>query len=219
MTLYVSGSTLALAKFFPVEPLRRSLVLCLALSYAPFVVDTAASGQLSAVSFFALLMVLREDDLDHRLRRGLALSACLFKPTLPVLLLPMVLVTRRWRTFFGLRDGCGGPLLSNRRVRRFRHMACLLPFDSLLRQPCVWTPGLVDSYSQQVCRLVVVLRTCPRGTFANWSCHLLHNCLLRTSRAPVVLVEVFRRRQPLQQSLVGGNHYLDAASECLRAHL
>ena len=112
LTLYVSGLTLALAQFFPVEPLRRSLVLCLALSYAPFVVDTAANGQLAAVSLFALVMVLREDHLDHRFRSGLALSACLFKPTLLVLLLPMVLVTRRWRTFLGFVAGAAGLFLA-----------------------------------------------------------------------------------------------------------
>jgi hypothetical protein len=105
LTLYVSGLTLALAQFFPVDTFRRSLVLCLAVSYAPFVVDTAANGQLAAVGLFALVMVLREDHLDHRFRSGLSLSACLFKPTLLVLLLPMVLVTRRWRTFLGFVAG------------------------------------------------------------------------------------------------------------------
>jgi hypothetical protein len=111
LTLYVSGLTLALAEFFPVEPLRRSLVVCLAFCYAPFIVDTAASGQLSAVSLFALVMVLREDDLDHRFRSGLALSVYLFKPTLLVLLLPMVLATRRWRTFLGFVAGAAGLFL------------------------------------------------------------------------------------------------------------
>ena len=112
LTLYVSGLTLALAQFFPVEPLRRSLVVCLAFSYAHFIIDTAANGQLSAVSLFALVMVLREDDLDHRFRSGLALSACLFKPTLLVLLLPMVLMTRRWRTFLGFVAGAAGLLVT-----------------------------------------------------------------------------------------------------------
>jgi hypothetical protein len=150
LALYVSGLTLALAEFFPVEPLRRSLVLCLALSYAPFVVDTAANGQLAAVSLFALVMVLREDDLDHRFRSGLALSACLFKPTLLVLLLPMVLVTRRWRTLLGFAAGAAALFLATTAFEGFGiwpvFFHSILSFGKLASRPRASSILILNKY-------------------------------------------------------------------------
>jgi hypothetical protein len=150
LTLYLSGLTLALAEFFPVEPLRRSLVLCLALSYAPFVVDTAANGQLAAVSLFALVMVLREDHLDHRFRSGLALSACLFKPTLLVLLLPMVLVTRRWRTFLGFVAGAAALFLATTSFEGFGiwpvFFHSILSFGKLASRPQASSILILNKY-------------------------------------------------------------------------
>ncbi|MFZ0745185.1 MAG: glycosyltransferase family 87 protein [Terracidiphilus sp.] len=105
LVLYAAGLAIMLARFFPQEPLRRSLIFCLAFSYCPFILNTAASGQLAAIGFFALAVVLREDDLDHCFRSGLALSICAYKPTLLVLLLPMLLVTRRFRTLLGFATG------------------------------------------------------------------------------------------------------------------
>lgn len=105
IALYASGVIIALNRFFPLESLRRSMALCFACSYCPFLVDTAANGQLAAVGFFALAWAVKEDSLEHQFRSGLALSVCIYKPTLVVLLLPMILVTRRWKTLFGFSTG------------------------------------------------------------------------------------------------------------------
>lgn len=103
--LYAGGITITLGRFFPQERLRRSLLLCLGFAYCPFIVDTASNGQLAAVGFFALSLALREDDLDHPLRSGVMLSICAYKPTLLLLLLPMLLVTRRWKALLGFAAG------------------------------------------------------------------------------------------------------------------
>jgi hypothetical protein len=105
LALYAWGLAIILSRFFPQMVPGRSLLFALAFSYCPFIVDSAANGQLAAVAFFALALAMREDDLEHGLRSGLALSLCLYKPTLLVLLLPMLLVTRRWKTLAGFTAG------------------------------------------------------------------------------------------------------------------
>ena len=125
-------------------------MLCLAFSYAPFVADTAASGQLAAVSLFAIVMVLREDDLDHRFRSGLALSACLFKPTILVLLLPMVLVTRRWRTFLGFVAGAAALFLATTSLEGFGiwpvFFHSILSFGKLASRPQASSILILNKY-------------------------------------------------------------------------
>lgn len=103
--LYAAGLQLLLDRFFPLDPVRRSLLFCFAFAYFPFLIDTAASGQLSAVGFFALAVALCQDDAGHPFLSGLALSLCLYKPTLLVLLVPMLLVTRRFRSLLGFAAG------------------------------------------------------------------------------------------------------------------
>jgi hypothetical protein len=105
LALYAFGLTIVLSRFFPRKDPGRSLLFALAFSYCPFIVNTAVNGQLAAVGFLALALAMREDDLGHRLQSGLALSLCLYKPTLLVLLLPMLLVTRRWKTLAGFGAG------------------------------------------------------------------------------------------------------------------
>ncbi|HXR38665.1 MAG TPA: glycosyltransferase family 87 protein [Terracidiphilus sp.] len=103
--LYAAGLKLLIDRFLPLDPVRRSLLYCFAFAYSPFIIDTAASGQLAAVGFFALSVALCQDDADHRFGSGLVLSLCLYKPTLLVLLLPMLLVTRRFRSLLGFAAG------------------------------------------------------------------------------------------------------------------
>jgi len=105
LSLYVTGIALAGKRFFPEEPLRRSLILCFALSFFPFTIDTMANGQLSAVGFLALTLALLAADAGHPMLSGLALSACLYKPTLLVLILPMLIVTKRFRAMLGFSIG------------------------------------------------------------------------------------------------------------------
>jgi hypothetical protein len=107
IALYAFGLKIILARIFPQVPLCRSLILCLALAYRPFIVDTAFNGQLAVIGFIALAVALWEDDMDQKFRSGLALSLCIYKPTLLVLLLPMLLVTRRFRALAGFATGAG----------------------------------------------------------------------------------------------------------------
>jgi len=103
--LYTAGLSLVTRRFFPSNPLRRALIFCFALCFAPFLSWIMASGQVSALGFFAIALAFCMDDLERPVLSGLALSLCMYKPTLLVLLLPMLLVTKRYRTLLGLAAG------------------------------------------------------------------------------------------------------------------
>ncbi|MGO9435925.1 MAG: glycosyltransferase family 87 protein [Terracidiphilus sp.] len=111
LVLFAFGLRFTIDRFFPQEPLARSLLFALAFSYCPFIAYTAANGQLAAVGFFALAIALREDDSGHPLRSGLALCLCLFKPTMLILIVPMLLVTRRFKTIAGFAIGAAALFL------------------------------------------------------------------------------------------------------------
>ncbi|MFN7998321.1 MAG: glycosyltransferase family 87 protein [Bryobacteraceae bacterium] len=103
--LYVSGVILLSRHFFPNGRLSQSLILCLSLSYYPFINWTLLSGHISTLGFIALAVATRELDRQRLGRAGLALSFCIYKPTLIVLLVPMLLVSRRWRVLGGFSVG------------------------------------------------------------------------------------------------------------------
>lgn len=105
VVLYLAGLFLITKRFFGGDPLRRSLIFCFALAYYPFIVGTVINGQLVAVGFFALALAIHEDDRDRQLFSGLALSLCAYKPTLLILILPMLLVTKRLKTLTGFSIG------------------------------------------------------------------------------------------------------------------
>jgi hypothetical protein len=102
--LYIFGLTVSTDTFFPKDLVRRSLVFCLALSFLPFW-WIMMGGQIPIVGFIAFALAFREENQGRPFLSGLALSACLYKPTFLVLLLPMLLVTRRYRTLLGFAGG------------------------------------------------------------------------------------------------------------------
>lgn len=109
LVLYWAGLRLAIRRFFPQEPSTHSLLYALAFSYFPFIAYTAGNGQLAAVGFFAIALALHEEHRGHAFRSGGALCLCLYKPTILLLIVPMLLLTRRFRAFAGFV--CGGLLL------------------------------------------------------------------------------------------------------------
>jgi hypothetical protein len=103
--LYTAGLFLITRRFFPGDPFRRALTFCFALCFFPFLTWIMESGQISVLGFFAMALAFCMEDLDRPVLSGLALSLCLYKPTLLVLLLPMLLLTRRYRTLLGFAGG------------------------------------------------------------------------------------------------------------------
>ena len=90
--------------------LPRSLLpvaLLVAISFHPVSVALLLSGQVSGLTFLwiALAIWCQRRGWDHG--SGAALSLCLAKPTLLILLVPMLLVGQRWRMVVGFGGGAG----------------------------------------------------------------------------------------------------------------
>ena len=81
------------------------LALILALSFQPVSVALIFNGQVSALVFFWVALALWLDRRGREYGAGAALSLCLAKPTLLILLLPMLAVGRRWRVIAGFLGG------------------------------------------------------------------------------------------------------------------
>lgn len=105
ITLYVSSILLLGQSLFPARCDLLSLLLCLSLAFFPFVIETLAGGQLTAIGFFALSMAIREEKKQQQVASGMWIAVCLYKPTLLIWVVPMLVVTRRWKALAGFSAG------------------------------------------------------------------------------------------------------------------
>ena len=103
--LYIAGLLTLLHRL----PLRgrvdMEMALLLALAFEPFIAETLAGGQVSAIAFVALALAISLDQQSRPFRCGVALSVCLYKPTLLLLVVPMLFLSRRWKTVAGFATG------------------------------------------------------------------------------------------------------------------
>ncbi len=81
-----------------------STALLLALSFFPFAVECLAGGQTSAFGFFAFALALTSES-RSKLLSGAILALCSYKPTLLLLTIPMLIVSRRYLAFLGFVIG------------------------------------------------------------------------------------------------------------------
>lgn len=99
--LYVTGLALV-RKTYHAIPLHASkIALLLALSFEPFLIECAIGGNSSAFGFFAIALALYFERRGMHIASGMALGLCLYKPTLLLLILPMLFVARRVKTLMG----------------------------------------------------------------------------------------------------------------------
>jgi hypothetical protein len=94
-----------MARFGPWTSRERTTAFLLALSYHPFLFETWLGGNVTVIPFVALSAAVIMDDAKHPFLSGLALTVCLNKPSLLVLILPMLLVTRRFKILAGFGAG------------------------------------------------------------------------------------------------------------------
>jgi hypothetical protein len=102
--LYLGGLALLWRGREAIPERERWTTLLLALSFGPFM-ECWLSGQASAVGFAALALALRCEALRRPFSLGLCLAPCLYKPPLLVLVIPMLVVARRWRALGGFAVG------------------------------------------------------------------------------------------------------------------
>lgn len=103
--LYLAGLLMLVRRFFAGDRIRQSLLCCFGLWLWPFLGRTLLNGQLSSVGFFAIALAICLEDAGWPFLSGLALSSCIYKPTLLLLILPMILVTRRFKSLAGVAVG------------------------------------------------------------------------------------------------------------------
>jgi hypothetical protein len=97
--LFAAGFWLAWSRTgLPIKYRSRSFLI--ALSFLPFFAWCLLAGQTSAFGFFWLALAIYLDR-KSPFSSGCALAMLLYKPPLLILLVPMLLVTKRWRTLFG----------------------------------------------------------------------------------------------------------------------
>jgi hypothetical protein len=103
--LYLVGVGATASAVVPSEPLKASLILCFALAFYPFIFGTLLNGQLSTIAMCAVGVAIYQEKLGNLFRSGLALAVLSYKPTLLLLLVPMLLLTRRFKTLLGFVTG------------------------------------------------------------------------------------------------------------------
>jgi hypothetical protein len=79
----------------------------LALAFSPFLFSTLVNGQLASVAVFCIGLAIRQELRGCYFQSGLVLGVLAYKPTLLVLLIPMLFFTRRFRTLLGFVMGAG----------------------------------------------------------------------------------------------------------------
>jgi hypothetical protein len=111
--LYTAGITATAKVAFPREPLKNSLIFCFSLSFPVFLYYNLVVGQLASVAVFSVGLAIYLERRSMLFVSGLALSILTYKPTLLLLIIPMLLVTRRLKTFFGFMAGAGFMILAS----------------------------------------------------------------------------------------------------------
>jgi hypothetical protein len=105
LSLFVSGFTLLWRTLDGLPQDAYLNALLIGLSFMPFLVECLAGGQSSAFGFFSLALAINCERRNHRVMSGAVLSLCLYKPTLLLLIAPMLIVTRRFAALSGLAIG------------------------------------------------------------------------------------------------------------------
>ena len=112
LALYMTGVVATAFTIFPRDKLSRSLIYCFALAFYPFLFGTLLNGQLASVAICATGIAIYQENRGRPFLSGLALSLLCYKPTLLLLLVPMLLLTRRFKTMLGFLSGAGTLLLA-----------------------------------------------------------------------------------------------------------
>ncbi len=101
--LFVAGFSILWRTLILPREIRLTAFL-VALSFWPFLVECLAGGQTSAFGFFCLAVAVAVEN-RSRFWSGVVLALCAYKPTLLLLIVPMLLITGRWLTIVGLAVG------------------------------------------------------------------------------------------------------------------
>jgi len=105
LLLYSTGIVSTIKRAFSGEGLQGSLLLCFCLAYPPFLLFTLVNGQLASVAVCAIGLAAYQESRGNAFWSGVLLSALAYKPTLLLVLVPMLILTRKFRAFCGIVTG------------------------------------------------------------------------------------------------------------------
>jgi len=105
LALYIVGIGAVVKDIFPGERLKISLIISLALAFYPFSICTLKNGQLATIAVFSVGLAIFQERHSRPFISGLALSLLAYKPTLLLFIVPMLLITRRFRALGGFIAG------------------------------------------------------------------------------------------------------------------
>lgn len=100
--LYIATLRLLLKVLPWPNPNQKWLVVLLAVSFEPFLYECWMGGQLSAIAFCSFGLCFACLQRSRPISAGMALGICFYKPTLLLLLLPLLVIGRRWRILLGM---------------------------------------------------------------------------------------------------------------------
>lgn len=105
LSLYIAGIAAAARDLFAGERFKMPLIFALALGFCPFLHNTFANGQIATLAVLSVGLTIWQERHSRPFSSGLALSILAYKPTLLLLVVPMLLLTRRYKAFCGFITG------------------------------------------------------------------------------------------------------------------
>ena len=102
---FVAGFSLIWKLVTASEQAHWSLCFLVAIAYEPLIIECFFGGQISTLGFLVFASVIYLDRNSRPFTAGLVLAVCSYKPTLLVLVLPMLLISRAWRILIGFGIG------------------------------------------------------------------------------------------------------------------
>lgn len=102
LSLFILGVWLLLRSSSGLPRGQTGLVMLLALSFEPFLMECWLGGQLSSLGFLSYAFAWYFLSRNRPLASGMVLGLSFYKPTLLLLMLPLLVIGRRWRMLFGV---------------------------------------------------------------------------------------------------------------------
>jgi hypothetical protein len=109
MAAYSVALVVVTRRFGPHHGPDRTIAFSLAYAFSPFMMEAWLGGNVTVIAFLALALTIALEDAGRPVLSGCVLALCLNKPSLLVLILPMLLFSRRFRTLAGF--ACGTAVL------------------------------------------------------------------------------------------------------------
>lgn len=105
LALYIAGFTILWRELKTLGFLSYRVALLAAVTFMPFMTECLAGGQTTAFGFFCIAAALVLEARGRYLGSGFMIALLSYKPTLLLLIFPMLVISRRWRQLGGFVAG------------------------------------------------------------------------------------------------------------------